>query len=204
MIFCPSQQLWFIIFLNIMCSSSCRICLSLLFFWIVSLTQRFILDSPTVQPWKHVYPGLFTEAPKYPISVGGGKKLMISCSQPALHKISEVTASPSLAVDSWSPQTRVRINVKLFMTDNIAQKYGRNAQKGRGDRWFHPWNSLKQLWCNLFYIKEKKKKLDTAPYSPSRWLWMLSSFKVWLNVPSLYWSRVIRRYCFFSFTFFFN
>lgn len=25
-------------------------------------------------------------------------------------------------------------------------------------RWFHPWSNLKQLWCNPFCIKEKKKK----------------------------------------------
>lgn len=47
------------------------------------------------------------------------------------------------------------------MTDNIADDctdvwMELCSREGRR-RWFHSWNSLKQLWCNLFYIKGKKK-----------------------------------------------
>lgn len=95
----------------------------------------------------------------------------------------------------------MRIKAKLSMTDDIANYI--TVMAGSMDwicrwlkwhRWFHPWSNLKQLWCNPFCIKEKKKtkkitnkktkkqtkkQLDMAHGSPSCWLWMLSLFKVW-------------------------
>lgn len=96
-------MLCFTIFLNIMCSPTCLNMSVIVIFLdcLINSTVPLSPDSPTAQPWKPVYPGSFTVSPKYPISIGGGgKELRISCSQSAVRKTSEITTSPSPAVDS--------------------------------------------------------------------------------------------------------
>lgn len=100
------------------------------------------------------------------------------CSQLVLHIKHEVTALPFQVhtVDSWALQMCVRIKAKLFMMDDITDndsvmgwKYGLNMQMVGVTQMVSPWSNLKQLWCNPFCIKEKKKKktLDMAHGSPS-------------------------------------
>lgn len=128
--------------------------------------------------------------------LSGEKELCILCSQLALHIKSEVTALPLQVhtVDSWALQTCVRIKAKLFMMDDITDnntvmgwKYGQNMQMDGVTQMFHPWSNLKQLWCNLFCIKEKK---NTGYGSWFSLLLIMNALFVQsvATVPSLFWS----------------
>lgn len=143
---------------------------------------------PPAKPWKNYLPESFT-CLFFPRNVHlfvRGKNCSILCSHLVLQIKSKVTFSSTHCCTAglWK---HVRIKAKLSMMDDIA--YYITVMAGsknwicrwlKWHRWFHPWSNLKQLWCNPFCIKEKKKKtLDMAHGSPSCWLWMLSLFKVW-------------------------
>lgn len=173
------------------------------------------LPAPLKQ-FKYYLPGSFTGLlfPRNVHCLSVGKELLhISCSQLALRMKCEDTALPFQVhtVDSWALRTCVRIKAKLFMMDDIT--YNDTVMAGSMDwicrwlewhRWFHPWSNVKQLWCNPFCIKEKKKTLNMAHGSPSCWLWMLSLFKVWLLYLAFSFSPVGSRGSVFGFCYTFH
>lgn len=87
------------------------------------------------------------------------------------------------------------------ITDNdsvMGWKYGLNMQMVGVTQMVSPWSNLKQLWCNPFCIKEKKKK-NTGYGSWFSLLQIMNALFVQsvATVPSLFWSRVIPGFCFF-------
>lgn len=211
--------------LGSMCSPSCRNVLSwvifLFYFGVFSLMKLmlYLWWCPLPAPLKQLtyyLPGSFTGLlfPRNVHCLSVGKELLhISCSQLALHMKPEDTALPFQVhtVDSWALRTCVKIKAKLFMMDDITDND--TVMAGSMDwicrwlewhRWFHPWSNLKQLWCNPFCIKEKKK----------HWIWLmvlpLADYECSLSVqsvatvPSLFFqSRGISGFCFWFLLFLF-
>lgn len=120
---------------------------------------------PPAKPWKNYLPESFT-CLFFPRNVHlfvRGKNCSILCSHLVLQIKSKVTFSSTHCCTAglWK---HVRIKAKLSMMDDIA--YYITVMAGsknwicrwlKWHRWFHPWSNLKQLWCNPFCIKEKKK-----------------------------------------------
>ena len=201
--------------LDTMCSSSCRIFLSLwgyfswLFDEISDLLMRPAHCPPPSKPWKYYPPGSLTGLllpMKCVLFVRGKKNCHILCSQLVLRTKPDVTALPLPVhtVDCWALQTRVRIKAKSFTMDDIADNdtvmawnYGLTCRWLEGRRCFHPRSNLKQLWCNPFCIKEKKKNTGYGSWFSLLLIMNALFVQSVATVPSLFWPRVIPGFCFF-------